>query len=190
MKMRFSIGVVFFAVLLSGVAGCGSEELLSDADKRLFLRAADLAHYGFLYENADSYETFSKTRQLDGAYQLTYEFQTPEGERRPLYIYASVSVARNLSDARLSEGAEKVGLLIGLRAAGAEEREVRMQPGDDRSSLRLLVKGGKPLGNVFTARDGRKTYFLVLAGLYFEDAEDWKKLVEPKLLQLAGYSPA
>jgi hypothetical protein len=188
--MRFGIGVVLIALLLSGAAGCGSEEPLSEADKRLFLRAADLARYGFEYENAHSHETFSKTRQLDGAYQLTYEFQTPEGERRPLYIYASVSVARNLSDARLSEGAEKVGLLIGLRAAGAEEREVRMQPGDDQGRLTLLVKGGKPLGNVFTVREGRKTYFLVMAGLYFEDAEDWKKLVEPKLLQLAGYSPA
>jgi hypothetical protein len=99
-------------------------------------------------------------------------------------------VARNESDAALSEGAEKIGLLIGLRAGGVEEREVRMQPGDDRSRLRVLVKGGKPLGNVFTAREGRKTYVLMLAGLYFEDAEDWKKLSEPKLQQLAGYSPA
>jgi hypothetical protein len=190
MKMRFNIGAVLVALFLSGAAGCGSEEPLSEVDKSLFLRGADLAGYGFQYENANSYETFSKTRQLDGTYQLTYEFETPEGERRPLYIYASVSVARNASDAALSEGAEKIGLLIGLRANGVEEREVRLQPGDHRGRLTVLVKGGKPLGNVFTARDGRKTYTLVLAGLYFEDAEDWKKLVEPKLLQLAGYSPA
>jgi hypothetical protein len=91
MKMRFSVGAVFVALLLSGVPGCGSEEPLSEADKSIFLRAGDLARYGFQYQNAGSYERFSKTRQIDGTYQLTYLFQTPEGERRPLYIYASVS---------------------------------------------------------------------------------------------------
>jgi hypothetical protein len=133
---------------------------------------------------------FSKTRQFDGAYQLTCEFQAPEGERRRLFIYASVSVARNASDAALSEGAEKIGLLIGLRASGVEERELRMPAGGDASRLGVLVKGGELLGNVFTVRDGRKTYFLLLTGLYFEDAEDWKKLVAPKLQQLSGCSPA
>jgi hypothetical protein len=190
MKTRFGVGAVFVALFLLGAAGCGSEEPLSEADKNLFLRAADLASYGYQYKNADSYETFSKTRQFDGSYQLTYEFQTPDGERRPLFIYATVSVARNASDAALAEGAEKIGMLIGLRANGVEEREVRLPPADERSRLRVLVKGGKPIGNVFTARDGRKTYMLVLSGVYFEDAEDWNKLVEPKLQQLAGYSPA
>jgi len=190
MTMRFSVRVVFVALVLSCAAGCGSEEPLSEADKKLFLRAADLARYGFQYEDADSHETFSKTRQLDGAYQLTYEFQTPEGERRPLYIYASVSVARRASDAALSAGAEKVGLLIGLRSAGVEEREVQMPAGEEGGRLTVLLKRGKPLGNVFTARDGHKTYVLVMTGLYFDDAQDWKRLFEPKLQQLAGYSPA
>jgi hypothetical protein len=189
-RIGLSIGAVVVALFLFGATGCGSEEPLSEADKSLFLRAADLAGYGYQYKNPDSYETFSKTRQFDGSYQLRYEFQTPAGERSPLYIYASVSVARSAADAALNGGAENIGMLIGLKAGGVEEREVHLQPGDDRNRLRVLVKGGKPLGNVFTARDGRKTYMLVLAGLYFEDAEDWKKLVEPKLQQLAGYSPA
>jgi hypothetical protein len=90
----------------------------------------------------------------------------------------------------MSGGAENIGLLIGLRAGGVEEREVRMQPGDERGRLRVLVKSGKPVGNVYTARDGRKTFAVVMAGVYFEDAEDWKELVEPKLQQLAAYSPA
>jgi hypothetical protein len=182
--------VKLLAVLLVfAVAGCATEEPVSEADKSLFVRAADLGRYGVRYENAHSYETFSKTRQFEGSYQLTYEFE-PRGERRPVYIYATVSVARSASDAAFAEGAERIGILIGLKASGVEEREVRMQPGDEASTLRLLVKGGKPLGNVFTMRDGRKTYLLVLTGLYFDDAEDWKKLIQPKLQQLAGYSPA
>jgi hypothetical protein len=188
--MRFGIRLAFVALLLTCAAGCISEEPVSEADKNLFVRAGDLARYGFQFKNADGHEKFSKMRQFGGAYQLTYEFQSPAGERRPLYIYANVFVARNASDAAMSGGAENIGLLIGLRAGGVEEREVRMQPGDERGRLRVLVKGGKPVGNVFTARDGRKTFALVMAGVYFEDADDWKELVEPKLQQLAAYSPA
>ena len=106
-----------------------------------------------------------------------------------MFIYASVSVAQSESDAALNESAEAVGMIIGLKASGVEERELRMKSGS-QSKLRLLVKGDKPLGNIFTVRDGRKTYFLVMTGLYFDDPEDWKKLVAPKLEQLAGYSPA
>ena len=189
MKTRFGTGAVVVALFLLGTAGCVSEEPLSEADKSLFLRAGDLTRYGFNYKNVDGHEKFSKIRQLGGAYQLTYEFQAPAGERPPLYIYANVFIAANASDALMSSGAESIGLLIGLKAGGVEEREVRM-PGDERGKLRVLVKGGKPVGNVYTVRDGRKTYALVMAGLYFDDPEDWKELVGPKLQQLAGYSPA
>jgi hypothetical protein len=189
MRIRFGIGAALIALIVCGMAGCFSEEPLSEGDKSLFLRVGDLARYGFQYKNVDGYEKFSKVRQLGGAYQLTYEFQTPAGERPPLYIYANVFVAANASDALMSAGAENIGLLIGLKATGVEEREVRI-PGDERSRLSVLVKGGKPLGNVYTVRDGRKTYAVVMAGLYFEDPDEWKELLGPKLQQLAGYSPA
>ena len=190
MQTRFGIRTAFAALLLAWLAGCGTEEPLSEADKSLFLRPTDLVRYGFQYEDPASYEKFSKSRQLDGAYQLKYEFQPGKTERRRVFIYASVSVARNESDAALNESAEAVGMLIGLKASGVEDREVQMKTSsNEQSKLRLLVKGDKPLGNIFTTRDGRKTYFIVVTGLYFDDAEDWKKLFAPKLEQLAGYSP-
>ncbi|MFL6566928.1 MAG: hypothetical protein ACJ8G5_18475 [Burkholderiales bacterium] len=187
--MRFGTCATLAGLLLFGLLGCSTEEPLSEADKSLFLRPADLVRYGFRYDDPANYEKFSKSRQIDGAYQLKYEFQPDQSERRRVFIYASVSVARSDSDAALNEGAEAVGMIIGLKASGVEERELGMKSGNDRSKLRLLVKGDKPLGNIFTVRDGRKTYFLVMTGLYFDDAEDWKKLVAPKLEQLAGYSP-
>jgi len=189
MKTPFGIGVAFAALSLLGLAGCGSEEPVSEADKGIFLRAADLARYGFQYENANSYETFSKARQLDGTYKLTYRFRTPPGERPPLHIYANVAVAHSESDAALLENAEKAGVMIGFTGSGLEEREVPMQPGDEGSRLRVLLKGGKPVGNVFTVRDGRKTYLLMLVGVSFQDARDWKRVIEPKLQRFAGYSP-
>ncbi|HEY7240130.1 MAG TPA: hypothetical protein VH600_13240 [Burkholderiales bacterium] len=188
--MRPGLPACFLALLLVCIAGCAVEEPLSEADKRLFLRPADLVRYGFRYADPESYEKFSKSRQIDGGYQLKYEFQPDQSEPRRVFIYASVSVAKSESDAALNEGAEAVGMVIGLKASGVEEREVRLKSGNDQSKLRLLVKGDKPLGNIFTTRDGRKTYFIVVTGLYFDDPEDWRKLVAPKLEQLAGYSPA
>jgi hypothetical protein len=189
-QTRFGIRTAFAALLLACLAGCGIEEPLSEADKSLFLRPTDLVRYGFQYDDPESYEKFSKSRQIDGAYQLKYEFQPGKSERRRVFIYASVSVAKNESDAALNESAEAVGMLIGLKASGVEDREVQMKTSsNEQSKLRLLVKGDKPLGNIFTTRDGRKTYFIVVTGLYFDDAEDWKKLFAPKLEQLAGYSP-
>jgi len=189
-QTRFGIRTAFAALLLACLAGCGTEEPLSEADKSLFLRPTDLVRYGFQYDDPASYEKFSKSRQIDGAYQLKYEFQPGKTERRRVFIYASVSVAKNESDAALNESAEAVGMLIGLKASGVEDREVQMKTSsNEQSKLRLLVKGDKPLGNIFTTRDGRKTYFIVVTGLYFDDAEDWKKLFAPKLEQLAGYSP-
>jgi len=174
--MRFGMGAALAALLLACLAGCGTEEPLSDVDKSLFLRPADLVRYGFQYDDP-------------GSYELKYEFKPDKSEQRRVFIYVSVSVAQNESDAALNESAEAVGMIIGLKASGVEERELRMKSGNDQSKLRLLVKGDKPLGNIFTARDGRKTYFLVMTGLYFDDAEDWKKLVAPKLEHFAGYSP-
>ena len=187
--MRFGMAAALAALLFACLAGCGTEEPLSEADKSLFLRPTDLVRYGLQYDDPGSYEKFSKSRQIDGAYQLKYEFKPDKSEQRRVFIYASVSVAQNESDAALNESAEAVGMIIGLKASGVEERELRTKSGDGQSKLRLLVKGDKPLGNIFTARDGRKTYFLVMTGLYFDDPEDWKKLVAPKLEHFAGYSP-
>src|SRR6185312_15228342 len=72
----------FAALLLACLAGCGIEEPLSEADKSLFLRPADLVRYGFQYDDPASYEKFSKSRQIDGAYQLKYEFKPDGSERR------------------------------------------------------------------------------------------------------------
>lgn len=60
----------------------------------------------------------------------------------------------------------------------------------DSSSFTVLVKDEKPIGNVFTVRDGKKTYLLVMAGVFFRNPEEWGRLVGPKLKLLAAYSPA
>jgi hypothetical protein len=172
--------------LLAGFAlgACDTQEPVSEADKALFLRVADLAAFGVRYPDAEARETFTKVKQMDGAYELTYKFETASGEQRPLYMHVSATIGRKASDAVLAASAEKVGLLIAFRKGGVVEQEVA---GIKAGRLALLVKDGQPIGNVFTLREGTKTYLFIISGLFVRDAESWQKLAGEKLDNLARY---
>jgi len=183
--MRSAYRALLLALAGIALAACGSQEPVTDADKALFLRVADLAEFGVRYPNAEAAESFSKAKQPDGSYELAYKFET-SGDARPLFLQGSVNVGRNTSDAMLAESAEKIGLLVAFKKSGVEEREVA---GIRTGKLTLLVKGEVPIGNVFTLRDGKKTHLLILSGLYVKDPAVWQKLMAPKLEQLSRYSP-
>ena len=53
--------------------------------------------------------------------------------------------------------------------------------------LSNVQKDGQPIGNVFTLREGTKTYLFVISGLFVRDAESWQKLAGKKLDNLARY---
>lgn len=55
--------------------------------------------------------------------------------------------------------------------------------------MNILKKGGKPVGNYFTVREANKTYTLILTGMYFDDAQLWKELIEAKLKEFSVYRP-
>jgi hypothetical protein len=181
MRFHYAVG----ALLCGALAACGAQEPVTDADKALFLRVADLAEFGVRYPNAEAGESFGKARQVDGSYEITYKFET-SGDARPLFIQSSVNVGRTSSDAQLAERAEKLDLMAAFRKNGVEEREV---PGMRSGKLTLLVKGDVPIGNVFTLRDAGRTHVLIMSGLYVRDAAVWQKLMAPKLERLARYAP-
>ena len=173
------------ALLCCALVACGSSEPVTDADKALFLRVADLAEFGVRYPNTEAGETFGKAKLADGSYEITYKFET-SGDARPLFIQSSVNVGRTTTDAQFAESTEKFGLMAAFKQNGVEEREV---PGVRNGKLTLLVKGGMPIGNVFTLREAGRTHVLVLSGLYVKDAAVWQKLMAPKLERLTRYSP-
>ena len=188
---RLDFRGLFALLVVCGLAACGSEEPVSAEDKEILLRAVEFARFGFRYDNVEALETFSKVRSFDGTYQLTYQFGAPEGETgRPLYIFVSVSIERRASDAMIAQKAEKLGLLIGFQSEGAEEREVPGTfPYGDDARLSLIVKGENPIGNIFTMRDGAKTYLLVVTGVYFDDPALFNRIIGPKAQRFAAYSP-
>lgn len=174
------------------IQGCERKLTVQESDKTLFLRAQDLIDYGYGFQGVEKYESFTKAKVIDGSYDVEYEFETPEGERdNPLLLYVLVSVGKKKSDAQLSQGGEKIAVLYTLKAQGIEREEIpNFYRYGDSSAFYLLKKAGKPIGNYFTVREGSKTYTLILSGMYFDDPEVWKEIMEPKLKQFSVYKPA
>jgi hypothetical protein len=161
------------------------------ADKALLLQASELVPYGYGFQRIAQHETFKKSRDIDGTIEVEYEFETPDNENEhALYLDVVVTVSRKRSDARVSQGAENIGLLAGLKIEGIVREE---KPGfytyGESSAFFVLKKDGTPIGNYFSVREGKKTYSILLAGMYIEDPAIWKELVEPKLKAFSTYNP-
>lgn len=188
-KRTLVAGFLFAAL---GLAGCQKNLPISAADKDVVLRAADLIPYGYGLEKTEKYETFERIRYFDGSHELTYEYQTPDSEEEnALYISVIVSVERSTSDALTTHGAQKVGLTIGLKSNGIEAREVKdFFAYGDSSTFSILEKDGHPIGNVFTTRDGKRVFVLTLSGMYFDDPETFKELIEGRLKKFSAYQPS
>ena len=170
---------------------CQRPLVVGDADKALLLQATALVPYGYGFQRIPQHETFKKTRDFDGTIEVEYEFETPDSEKdHPLYMTVVVTVSRRKSDARVEQGAEKIGILAGLKLQGmTQEEKVDFYKYGDSSSFFILKKDGMPVGNYFTVREGTKTYTILLAGMYIDDPEVWKELVEPKLKAFSTYKP-
>jgi hypothetical protein len=174
-----------------GLAGCQKNLPVSAADRAVVLRAADLVPYGYGLGDTERYETFEHIRYFDGSHELTYEFQTPDSEEdNALYMNVIVSVEKSRTDALTTQGAQKIGLGIGLKANGITQREIeKFYEYGDSSSFSVLEKDGRPIGNIFTARDGKRVFVLMLSGMYFDDAETFKELIEARLRKFSAYQP-
>ncbi len=173
------------------VTGCESGLPVEANEKTLVLRAGDLVPYGYGLEETGQFEKFSKTRYFDGSQEITYEFETPETEEDdPLYLNVTMTFEKKTSDALVSHGAEKTGASAGLRIAGIKSREIEnFYDYGDSSEFYVLEMEGRPVGNMFSVRDGKKIYLVIMTGMYFDDAAVWKELVEDKLKKFSGYEP-
>jgi hypothetical protein len=173
------------------LAGCESGLPVEAQEKTLVLRAGDLVPFGYGLEQTEQFETFSKTRFFDGSKEIIYEFETPDSEEEnPLYLSVTMTFEKKSSDALVSHGAEKTGATAGLRIAGIKSREIEnFYEYGDSSAFYVLEMDGRPVGNLFSVRDGKKIYLVIMTGMYFDDAATWKELVEDKLKKFSAYEP-
>lgn len=182
--------LILIALALLAFSMACKEVAVEERDKKVLIQVGDLEPYGVIFENAAKYEKFTKTRYFDNSFALEYEFETPEGAEPPFYMMQTVSIENKRSDARFSKDFEEVGVSLGLKVGGVElEKKNDFYTYGDSSNFYVLKVNGKPGGNYFTTQVGKKSFSLLIAGLYFDDVEEWRELVEPKLKEFSSYNP-
>ena len=174
-----------------GLPGCERNLPVGAAEKEVVLRAGDLIPFGYGLEKTEQYEKFTRIKYFDGSHELTYEYETPESEKEnALYMNVTVSVEKSTSDAWTSKGAGEIGMQFGLKAGGVERREIKdFYKYGDTSSFFVLEKNGHPIGNLFSVREGKRVYVLIMSGMYFDDPDAWKELMEERLRKFSAYEP-
>jgi hypothetical protein len=130
---------------------------------------------------------------LDGSRELSYEYDSPDEARNPLYISSTVNIERRVSDARAVYLSMTLGLKLGLALEGEDALQQVPRAGlfawGDESKSEVLVKSGRPVGNVFAGRKGRRVFHLVLVGVHFDAREDVDAALGPVLRRFEAYRP-
>ncbi len=172
------------------LSACESGAPVEEREKAMLLRAQDLVPFGYGLADTQKYETFNKTRYFDGSMDIVYEHETPDSEQdHSLYLNVTVSFERQASDAVVSSGAQKMAFKYALKSKGIEMREVpNFYAFGDSSDFYVLENEGKPLGNHFSGRKGARVYTVVMTGMYFEDADEWRSLIAEKLEKFSAHS--
>lgn len=184
--MKRYLQIVPFFVLLAVVLACASTELAPN-EKDMFVRGADLADYGIQVREPEKYEKFNKTVYFDGSFDIEYEFDPPETEEI-VYLSETITYEHSKSDAKIGRVAEDSLIGLALRSQGLEKVEVpNFYKYGDSSLFYALKKDGKNVGNYFTVLQGGKVFSLIISGVYFDDVETWRELVEPKLKRFSEY---
>lgn len=163
-----------------------------DVDEAVVLRASDLEQW--MEETAEpideSQATISHTRDLFGVEEIAYEYSK---DGSSLFVNSTVTIDPKVQDARTTFNVTKLGLGVGvaIEAKGGmtkEERNDLFSWGDESASY-VLNMNGSPVGNAIVARKGSRTFFVIFAGVYFDDADALEEVLEPQLTALEAWTP-
>jgi hypothetical protein len=163
------------------------------ADRDVVITAERLAEFAPGLEPDPNRGNLRKVRHLDGSRDLTYEYESEEGAKSPLYVNNEIGVERTAQDAQYAYGGLGIGTNLSFRLGG-EGNMRQVERNDlwrwgDNSKCALLMKGDKKVGNLFMACKGRRYFSLMIVGVYFEDGQAIQELLGPMLQRLDGYEP-
>jgi len=170
------------------VSACSVSNELAATEKALLIVPEDLAAYGVKPEKLPIGKYQKTSSYLDRSVEYKFELESSEP---PLYISSTLTIDSSGTNSLLNEGAQKTGLALGLKAAGVVSEEMKTPTAyGDRSTLSLLKLKDKPIGNMFVAVVGNKTYVLLISGFYFDDARLFDELIAPKMARVTSFKPA
>mgnify|MGYP001164129529 CR=1 FL=1 len=171
----------------------GKEEPVSAADRAVLVDIDQLSEWMFdEYVPEKRGETLTKTRYIDGSYDIEYEYDIPEDLSAP-YLSCTVTVELTSSDAQTSYVAMWGGSQLALSLLSdididVVERNELFRWGE-RSRFAILSTEGEPFGNVFITRSGKYIFYMVMSGIYFDSHEGISGLLSKRLAQLPTYQP-
>ena len=163
---------------------------VSQAEWDVVVDAHDVAEWLPDLEVATLQEELAKIRYIDRSYEVSYEYNPDDAS---VYVSSSLSIERNLSDALTGYLPLWTATLAGFKLSGSDDIEIEALEDffewGDQSKMGLIRSGGEPSGHLFVARKGKKIFFLLLSGIYFDDAEMWADFLLPTLNQINQYHP-
>ena len=180
------VGSAFFFMVT------GTDEPVTGEDRAVIVDIHHVAEWMEDFIPQSRGERITKTRYIDGSYDIDYEFDLPDDADAP-YLNCTVTVEKNSTDAMLSYGSIWGGGKIGMAMFSDIEIEV-VERNDlfkwgDRSRFAILKSEGEPFGNMLITRKGRHIFFLLLSGIYFDDREAIGGLLGGALSRLPAYTP-
>ena len=179
------VGVLFWATSTEEPLGPNDQAAIVDID---MFRAWS----GDPYAPDYSGEKITKTRFIDGSYDIDYDYDIPEDPNAP-YLNCNITIEKDNADAKTSYVSIWAGAIIGIRLLGDADVEVTERNDlfrwGDESTFAILSINGEPFGNMFSARKGNRLLFIIFSGIYSDDGETVSDLLLPRLNQLHTYAP-
>ena len=183
--MQFRHALACACVWLS-LAACAIPDVPRPEERNLLVTLASLSEFGLaLPDGYAQREHFRRERRSDGTLSLEYEFQTPDAD--PPFVYSSAKIFSSPTGACLSFSADNLGLR--LSSLQPTDRDDLFRYGE-RSRFALVESQGKPVGNVFAMCRSRTSLLVMFVGIYFDDTNSWRALIEPHLEALEAFEAA
>jgi hypothetical protein len=169
----------------------GTDVALADGERELVLDISHLTGWIPGYTPDLAGETITKTRYLDDSFEIEYEYDLPQNEEAP-YLSYNLTFEPSESDASTTYvslwGGTKVAFYVfGEIQVEVEEKNELFRWGD-QSRFGLLLAEGKPFGNVFVAKKGKRVVYLLVSGIYFDDSENVTAFLAPYLERLDAFA--
>lgn len=170
--------------LCISLLSCTQSNQLSKQEKALLLTERNFSAF-FPNLGKRKLGHFNKEKSyLDGITTLEYEVTVSE----QLYLMNTVSLCKGKSDAIQTAFALRTGALIGVKMGDITSEEIALPEHlDDKLTLLLLKIKDAPVGNVWTYVHDNKIWFVILTGIYYENAQDFQQAYQSHLLKIQTY---
>ncbi len=169
----------------------GTSVALAAGERDLVVDISHLKGWMEDYSPDPTGETVEKTRYIDDSYEIEYVYDLPDNDEAP-YLSYTLTFEPSVSDANTTYvslwGGTKVAFYVfGEVQVDVQEKNEVFKWGDE-SRFGLLVAEGLPFGNVFVAKKDKRVVYLLVSGIYFDDAESFSSFLTPYLERLDAYS--